>query len=322
MGEAHHGLQGMFSMMNHERLMVGQQGLAVGEVAYQSAANYARERVQGRALSGPKAPDQAADPIIVHPDVRRMLLTARAYNEAARALFGWVCLQVDVSERHPDAAQRERADDLVALLTPVVKAFLTDCGYEAATLCQQVLGGHGYIAEWGMEQLVRDVRISQIYEGANGIHALDLVGRKLSMHDGRLIKRYLGELDTFIADNEDDEAMAEFLAPLEAAFVRLKEATQWVAGAGGSRSGRSRCELLRLPPFDGADGFWRHVGAQCQGRSRQSRGGQHGLLPGQAAHRSILHVAVVATHRGLEGDAGGGRVVVDGAGGGCFLVRT
>ena len=248
-GEAHHGLQGMFSMMNHERLMVGQQGLAVGEVAYQSAANYARERVQGRALSGPKAPDQAADPIIVHPDVRRMLLTARAYNEAARALFGWVCLQVDVSERHPDAAQRERADDLVALLTPVVKAFLTDCGYEAATLCQQVLGGHGYIAEWGMEQLVRDVRISQIYEGANGIHALDLVGRKLSMHDGRLIKRYLGELDTFIADNEDDEAMAEFLAPLEAAFVRLKEATQWVAGAAArdpEEVGASSYDYLRL----------------------------------------------------------------------------
>ena len=248
-GEPHRGLQGMFSMMNHERLMVGQQGLALGEVAYQNAAAYARERLQGRSLSGPKAPDRAADPIIVHPDVRRMLLTARAYNEAARALFGWICLQVDVAERHPDPERREHAGDLVALLTPVVKAFFTDCGYEACTLCQQVLGGHGYIAEWGMEQLVRDVRISQIYEGANGIHALDLVGRKLSMHDGRLIERYLRELDGFLADNQDDEALGEFLAPVEAVFVRLKEATEWVAAAAGrdpEEVGATSYDYLRL----------------------------------------------------------------------------
>ena len=258
-GEAHHGLQAMFSMMNHERLMVGQQGLALAEAAYQKAARYARERLQGRSLSGPAAPDQPADPIIVHPDVRRMLLTARACNEAARALFGWVSLEVDVAERHPDPDRREEAGDLVALLTPVIKAFFTDYGFEACNLCQQVLGGHGYIREWGMEQLVRDARIAQIYEGANGIHALDLVARKLPMHGGRPMERYLGRLDEFVAGHSDDPAMVEFVAPLESARTHLEEATQWVRGAVArdpEEAGASSYDFLRLMGLTALGHMW------------------------------------------------------------------
>lgn len=230
-GEPHKGLRAMFSMMNHERLMVGQEGLSQAEVAYQSAVEYARERVQGRSLSGVKAPDKAADPIMVHPDVRRMLLTGRAYNEAARALLGWVSLQVDISERHPDAELREHADDLVALLTPVIKAYFTDYGSEVCNLSMQVFGGHGYISEWGMEQLVRDARIAQIYEGANGIHALDLTGRKLAMHDGRLVKRYLETLNGFLAEHAGDADLEEFVAPLSSAVSNLESATQWIVEA-------------------------------------------------------------------------------------------
>ncbi len=230
-GEPHRGLRCMFAMMNHERLMVGQQGLAQAEVAYQSAAAYARERLQGRALSGPRAAGQAADPIIVHPDVRRMLLTARAQNEAARALLGWVALNIDVSKRHPDAATRERAADLVALLIPVIKAYVTDYGFEACNLCLQVLGGHGYIAEWGMEQLVRDARIAQIYEGANGIHALDLVARKLPMHDGRPLRCLLETIDAFLAENAAEGELEEFTAPLAAAGERLRAASAWIERA-------------------------------------------------------------------------------------------
>jgi len=230
-GEPHKGLRAMFSMMNHERLMVGQEGLAQAEVAYQSAADYARERIQGRSLSGAKSPDKAADAIVVHPDVRRMLLTGKANNEAARALLGWVSLHVDISERHGDAQTREHADDLVALLTPVIKAYFTDYGSDVCNLCLQVFGGHGYISEWGMEQLVRDARIAQIYEGANGVHALDLTGRKLAMHDGRLIKRYLKILNGFLAEHADDAALAEFITPLSGAVAGLESATRWVAQA-------------------------------------------------------------------------------------------
>ena len=231
-GEPHKGLRAMFSMMNHERLMVGQEGLSQAEVAYQSAVEYARERIQGRSLSGVKAPDKAADPIMVHPDVRRMLLTGRAYNEAARALLGWVSLQVDISERHPDAELRERADDLVALLTPVIKAYFTDYGSEVCNLSMQVFGGHGYISEWGMEQLVRDARIAQIYEGANGIHALDLTGRKLATHDGRLVKRYMEILNDFLTEHAGDADLEEFVAPLSSAVANLESATQWIVDAG------------------------------------------------------------------------------------------
>jgi len=230
-GAPNKGLQAMFSMMNHERLMVGQEGLAQAEVAYQSAVDYARERLQGRALGGAKFPDRAADPIMVHPDVRRMLLTGKACNEAARALLGWVSLEVDIAERHPDADRRERADDCVSLLTPVIKAYFTDYGNEVCNLSLQVLGGHGYIREWGMEQLVRDSRIAQIYEGANGIHALDLTGRKLTMHDGRLMQRYLETLESFLKEHAGRVELEEFLSPLARAVEELGNATRWIAEA-------------------------------------------------------------------------------------------
>lgn len=227
-GQPHGGMPAMFKMMNHERIKVGMQGLSLAEVAYQSAVQYARERLQGRSLTGPKFPNQAADPIIVHGDVRRMLLTARAYNEAARALAAWVAMRLD-AHRHPDAAVREEAADLVALLTPVIKAFFSDYGSEACNLCLQVFGGHGYISEWGVEQLVRDARIAQLYEGTNGVQAKDLVGRKLSMHDGRLIKRYLQLLEHFVAENRGEAQLSEFLDPLASAVKTLTDTTAWLA---------------------------------------------------------------------------------------------
>ena len=248
-GEPHRGLRAMFSMMNYERLMVGQQGLSLAEVAYQSAAAYARERLQGRSLKGPVAPDLPADPIIVHPDVRRMLLTARAYNEAARALLAWVSLQVDRSTHHPDPAAREAADDVVSLFTPVIKAFFTDYGFESCNLCQQVFGGHGYISEWGMEQLVRDARIAQIYEGANGIHALDLAGRKLSMNGGRAIQAYMKSVSDFVAERRGNPDLDEFVEPLQAALERLAQATRWLNEAAREdpdEIGAASYDYLRL----------------------------------------------------------------------------
>ncbi|MCG8693835.1 MAG: acyl-CoA dehydrogenase family protein, partial [Minwuiales bacterium] len=178
-GEPHRGMRAMFTMMNAARLGVGIQGLSQSVVAYQNAVTYAKDRVQGRSISGAKAPEKAADPIIVHPDVRRMLMTIRAFNEGARALALWTGLNIDFAHKHPDPQARKDAEDLVALITPMIKSYLTDMGYECATMAQQVYGGHGYIKEWGMEQFVRDARSTQIYEGANGIQALDLVGRKL-----------------------------------------------------------------------------------------------------------------------------------------------
>ena len=258
-GEPHKGLRAMFAMMNHERMMVGQQGLSQAEVAYQSAAAYARERLQGRAPGGAKAPDQSADPIIVHPDVRRMLLTARSLNESARALLGWAAMQIDIAERHPDPAAREAAEDHAALLIPVIKAYFTDYGFDACNQCLQVLGGHGYIAEWGMEQLVRDARIAQIYEGANGIHALDLVGRKLPMHDGRLIKRYLGLLDDFLDEHREDERIAEFTGPLSHSVGLLKQATAWIATEAGrdpDEVGAASYDYLRLVALTSLGWMW------------------------------------------------------------------
>jgi alkylation response protein AidB-like acyl-CoA dehydrogenase len=258
-GDPNRGLAAMFSMMNHERIMVGQQGLSQAEVAYQSAADYARERLQGRSLSGPKFSDRPADPIIVHPDVRRMLLDSRAFNEGARALLGWVALLVDEEERNADPSRREAAEDLVALMTPVIKAFFTDMGSEVCNKCLQVFGGHGYISEWGMEQLVRDVRISQIYEGANGIHAMDLVRRKLPMHGGRLVRRYFGVLDGFLKSHENDAAMREFTGPVAEATARLKTATQWLARAGAENPeniGAAAHDYLRLMALTAFGHMW------------------------------------------------------------------
>src|ERR1022692_2273521 len=227
-GEENRGLPAMFTMMNEARLGVAVQGLALSEVAYQNAAIYAKERLQGRALSGAKYPDKAADPIIVHPDVRRTLMTIRAFNEAGRALVLWTALQGDIARRSEDGKQRRSADDYMGLLTPVVKGVLTDSGFANTVMAQQVFGGHGYIAEHGMEQFVRDARIAMIYEGANGIQALDLVGRKLPRDGGRAVMSFFGEVATFAKDHGADEAMKPFVVPLSTALGHLQQATTWL----------------------------------------------------------------------------------------------
>ena len=225
-GEVNKGLAAMFTMMNYERLGVGIQGLATGERSYQSAIEYARERIQSRAPTGPVAKDKAADPIIVHPDVRRMLLTMKALNEGGRAFSSYVAMQLDTAKYSEDAVTRKRAEELVALLTPVAKAFLTDMGLETTIHGQQIFGGHGFIREWGQEQLVRDCRITQIYEGTNGIQALDLVGRKVIGSGGAFSRHFTDEIKAFVASA--DEALGEFSKPLAAAVENLEELTAWL----------------------------------------------------------------------------------------------
>jgi len=213
-GEPHKGLQAMFVMMNAARLGVGMQSLGLTEVAYQNAVAYAKERLQMRALSGPKAPDKPADPIIVHPDVRKMLLTARAYAEGGRALGLWTVLQLDKELSSDDVDVRKEAGEMVALVTPVIKAFLTDNGWIATSNCMQVFGGHGYIAEWGMEQYVRDARINMIYEGTNTVQSLDLLGRKVLADNGTKLRKFGKLVEAFIEEEGTDEAMQEFVNPL------------------------------------------------------------------------------------------------------------
>jgi 3-(methylsulfanyl)propanoyl-CoA dehydrogenase len=227
LGEENRGLPAMFTMMNEARLGVGVQGLALSEVAYQNAAIYAKERLQGRALTGAKYPDKPADPIIVHPDVRRTLMGIRAFNEAARALVMWTALQGDIARRSEDDKQRQSADDHMSLLTPVIKGVLTDTGFANTVAAQQVFGGHGYIAEHGMEQFVRDARIAMIYEGANGIQALDLVGRKLAKDGGRAMMAFFNEVTSYINDKGADQAMLVFLAPLSTSLGHLQQASMW-----------------------------------------------------------------------------------------------
>ena len=249
LGEPHRGMRAMFTMMNDARLEVGIQGLGVAETAYQSAVAYARERLQGRALRGAKQPDQPADPILVHPDVRRMLLTMRATTEGARALAYWIGMAIDRAAKDPDPAARQAADDLVALMTPILKAYFTDQGSAVANLGVQIMGGHGYIREYGMEQLVRDARITQLYEGANGIQALDLVGRKLPAHYGRYLRTFFHPVMAFIEQHQSDAALAEFVLPLAKAFARLQQITLQVAQAGlrnPDEAGAASSDYLRL----------------------------------------------------------------------------
>jgi alkylation response protein AidB-like acyl-CoA dehydrogenase len=227
-GEKDKGMRAMFIMMNAARLGVGVQGLAISEVATQNAAAYARDRVQGRALSGPKNPAGKADPIIVHADVRRMLMNARAFNEGARALALWGALQVDLVHRAPTAEARQEADDLIGLLTPVIKGYFTDQGYANATNAQQCFGGHGYIREWGMEQFVRDARIAMIYEGTNGIQALDLVGRKLPANGGRALRAYLKKVHDLCAAQREHPEVGALAVALERAVADLEGATGWL----------------------------------------------------------------------------------------------
>ena len=231
-GTENRGLKAMFVMMNEARLGVGVQGLAQSEVAYQNAVTYAKERTQGRSISGVKEPEKKADSIIVHPDVRRVLMTIKSFNEAARALVMWTALKGDVHRRSDDEDAKQAANDMMELLTPIVKGVITDKGFDNTVMAQQMYGGHGYVAEWGMEQFVRDARIAMIYEGANGIQALDLVGRKLPSKGGRAVQAYFKEVGSFCSAHKDNDDMKPYIEPLSKALTDLQTATMWLMQNG------------------------------------------------------------------------------------------
>lgn len=231
-GQENKGLMAMFTMMNVARLGVGLQGLSQSEVAYQNGVAYAKDRLQGRSITGAKNPGGPADPIIVHPDIRRMLMDTKAFNEGARAFTFWTALYGDLMHTSPDEKVREKAEDYMALMTPVLKSYLTDGGYKNATNCQQIFGGHGYIEEHGMSQFVRDARITQIYEGANGIQALDLVGRKLGANGGRAIFAFFNEIDDFVHAHEEDADLKDFIETLKVTKAQLQEGAMWLMQNG------------------------------------------------------------------------------------------
>lgn len=274
-GEPHKGMRAMFTMMNEERLAVGLQGLGLAEASYQGAVAYARERLQGRSLSGVKHPDKPADPIIVHPDVRRMLLTMRASAEGCRALGAWVGRAVDLQNHAPDERTRREAEDFVALMTPIVKALFTDLGFEAANHGVQAMGGHGYIREHGMEQFVRDARIAQIYEGTNGVQALDLVGRKIGAHMGRYLRTFFHPVHDFLQSRGDNEAMERYVAPLAKAFVRLQQATAQIARIGMKKpeeAAAAATDYLRLFGFVALAYQWARMAEIAQAKLAEGTG--------------------------------------------------
>jgi alkylation response protein AidB-like acyl-CoA dehydrogenase len=269
-GEPNKGLNAMFTMMNYERLGVGIQGLASAERSYQNAIEYARDRLQSRSPTGPKASDKVADPIIVHPDVRRMLLTMKASNEGGRAFSTYVAMQLDTAKFSEDPATRKRAEELVALLTPVAKAFLTDLGLETTVHGQQIFGGHGFIREWGQEQLVRDVRITQIYEGTNGIQALDLVGRKVVGTGGAYYKLFADEIRHFSATAGSE--LAEFIKPLNAAVDNLDDLTAWLldkAKTNPNEAGAASVEYLHVFGYTAYAYMWALMAKASLGKEGQ-----------------------------------------------------
>ncbi len=258
-GEQHKGMRAMFVMMNGARLAVGLQGLGLSEVAYQNALAYAKERLQGRALTGPKNPTGPADPILVHPDVRKGLLRIKAFNEGMRSLAYWIGVRIDLEHKHPDAAVRQEAEDVIALLTPVLKAFLTDKGFDNTNIALQTLGGHGYIKEYGIEQYVRDARIAQIYEGTNAVQALDLVGRKLPMDGGRLVRRFFELVKADIDAAAADDSMEEFTKPLATSLYQLQKATMMLAERGFANpdeAGAAATEYLHLMGYVAVGWQW------------------------------------------------------------------
>ena len=248
-GQPHRGMHAMFTMMNDARLGVGMQGLGIAEIAYQAAGAYAKERLQGRSITGTKQPDKPADPLIVHPDIRRILLTMRSFTEGARALTCWVARNLDFRDEAETEEARQAADDFVQLMTPIVKAFLTDYGFEVTNMGLQVHGGHGYIRETGVEQYVRDARITQIYEGANGIQALDLVGRKMPAHTGRYLRSFFHPVQRWIEEQSTNTELQPFVLSISKAFGRLQLATGHIAQAGlrnPDEGGAAASEYLRL----------------------------------------------------------------------------
>ena len=310
-GEENRGLPAMFTMMNEARLGVAVQGLSLSEVAYQNAAIYARERLQGRALSGAKYPDKAADPIIVHPDVRRMLMTIRAFNEAGRALVLWTALKGDIARRSEDDKERQSADDYMGLLTPVVKGVLTDSGFANTVMAQQVFGGHGYIAEHGMEQFVRDARIAMIYEGANGIQALDLVGRKLGKDGGRALMAFINEVGSFIKEKSADDGMKPFVTPLGVALGHLQQASMWFmqnAMAKPDNAGAGATDYMHMFGLVALGYMWCRIAEAAIAHAKTNGAGQRmsaklttarffieRMLPETAAHFARIQSGAVST---------------------------
>ena len=274
-GVENKGLNAMFVMMNEARLAVGIQGLAQSEVAFQNAVAYAKDRLQGRSLTGAKSPAKPADPIIVHPDVRRNLLSIKAFNEGARALALWAALNADVAHRSPDEKERQIADDYLGLMTPVIKGVFTDKGFENAVNAQQVFGGHGYIEEWGMSQFVRDARITQIYEGANGIQAMDLVGRKLGKDGGRAVMAFFNEVGAFCKENADDEGLKPYVAPVSQALGHLQQATMWFmqnAMARPDNAGAGAYDYMHLFGLTAIGYMWARMAKAAQAKKAQGNG--------------------------------------------------
>ncbi|MEM6664696.1 MAG: acyl-CoA dehydrogenase, partial [Pseudomonadota bacterium] len=273
-GTENKGLAAMFTMMNEARLLVGMQGLSIASAAYQASVAYAKDRLQGRAVTGVENPEGPADPLIVHPDVRRMLLEQKSFVDGARGFVSWVALLIDATKHHQDPAERERAEDIVGLLTPVIKGFLTEEGYRLTAQAQQVLGGHGYIEEWGMSQFVRDARITMIYEGTTGIQALDLVGRKMPAKAGKPMIMFFDYIKGYIKENEDDLTLAkDFLEPLKAASKDLQQAAMYFMQAGMKNPNNA---------LAGSVDFLHLFGLVCMGVcwSRQAKAAQRALEEG------------------------------------------
>ncbi|MBZ9789116.1 acyl-CoA dehydrogenase C-terminal domain-containing protein [Rhizobium sp. 3T7] len=292
-GAENKGLNAMFVMMNEARLGVGLQGLAIAEIAYQNAVNYARERIQGRSLSGPKAPDKKADPIIVHPDIRRSLMTIRAFNEAGRAFLLWTALKSDIAHRSADEKERQTADDILGLVTPILKGVLTDKGFDHAVMAQQVFGGHGYIEEHGMSQYVRDARIAMIYEGANGIQALDLVGRKLGLNGGRAVMALFKEIGDFCEENRDDEKMTFFTKNLKKGLNDVQSATMWFmqhAMAKPDNAGAGSTDYMHLFGLVVLGYMW----------AKMAKAAENGLASGDDARESYLRNKLVTARFFME----------------------
>ena len=269
-GEENRGLSLMFVMMNEARLGVGLQGLAQGEGAYQAAADFARERLQGRALTGPVNADGPADPILVHPDVRRLLMDARAVLEGGRALLFWTGLHGDLANVHPDEAERQRAADVMGLMTPVLKAFLTERGFQACSDSLQVMGGAGFTEHMPASQRLRDVRITMIYEGTNGIQALDLVGRKLPANGGRAVTAFFAEIDAYVAAHKDEKDIADFIDGLSTAKSQLQEATLWLIQNGlanPDNAAASSTDYLRLFGLTGIAYMWAMMAIASQAKA-------------------------------------------------------
>ena len=268
-GEENKGLSLMFVMMNEARIGVGLQGVAQAEAAYQAAATFAKERLQGRSLTGPKNPDGPADPIIVHPDVRRMLMDSRALIEGGRAFLFWTALQGDLAHASPDEAVRQKAGDYMALMTPVVKGFLTDKGLQICSNAVQVHGGSGFTEHFPVSQYMRDVRIALIYEGTNGVQALDLVGRKLAAQGGRAVMSFFAEIDAFVEANGDDKDLKPFLDGLAKAKGELQDATMWLMQNGlmnPDNAGAASTDYMHLFGLTALAYMWAQIAKTVQAK--------------------------------------------------------